>query len=78
MIQSIIVKIQSVIVNDFFSMHCHGPALGTLDQFDSWINSFPPSATYMRQWIGSALIQIMACRLFPIILINAGLLSIGP
>ena len=28
----------------------------------------------MRQWIGSALVQIMACRLFA----NAGLLSIGP
>ena len=24
----------------------------------------PPSAVYMRQWIGSALVQIMACRLF--------------
>ena len=23
-----------------------------------------PSATYMQQWIGSALVQIMACRLF--------------
>ena len=29
------------------------------------INSLsPPSATYMHQWIGSALVQIMACRLF--------------
>ena len=28
------------------------------------INSSPPSATYMRQWIGSAFVQIMACRLF--------------
>ena len=27
-------------------------------------NSSPPSATYMHQWIGSALVQIMACRLF--------------
>ena len=27
-------------------------------------NSSPPSAEYMRQWIGSALLQIMACRLF--------------
>ena len=26
--------------------------------------SFPPSAAYMRHWIGSALVQIMACRLF--------------
>ena len=29
-----------------------------------WPNSSPPSATYMRQWIGLALVQIMACRLF--------------
>ena len=27
------------------------------------LNSSPPSAAYMRQWIGSALVQIMACRL---------------
>ena len=30
----------------------------------SLFNSSPPSAAYMRQWIGSALVQIMACRLF--------------
>ena len=29
-----------------------------------WVNSSPPSATYMRQWTGSALLQIMAWRLF--------------
>ena len=28
------------------------------------IDSSPPSATYMRRWILSALVQIMACRLF--------------
>ena len=27
-------------------------------------NSSPPCAEYMRQWIGSALVQIMACCLF--------------
>ena len=27
------------------------------------INSFPPSAAYMPQWTGSAVVQIMACRL---------------
>ena len=27
------------------------------------INSSPPSVTYMRRWTGSALVQIMACRL---------------
>ena len=28
------------------------------------INSSPPCAAYMHQWIGSALLQKMACRLF--------------
>ena len=28
------------------------------------INSYPPSAAYMRQWTGSALVQVMACHLF--------------
>ena len=28
------------------------------------IDSSPPSATYMHQWTGSALVQVMACRLF--------------
>ena len=28
------------------------------------INSSPPNAAHMRQWIASALVQIMACRLF--------------
>ena len=28
------------------------------------INSSPASAAYLRQWIGWALVQIMACRLF--------------
>ena len=27
-------------------------------------NLSPPSGAYMRQWIGSALVQIMTCRLF--------------
>ena len=27
-------------------------------------HSSPPNATYMHQWIASALVQIMACRLF--------------
>ena len=29
-----------------------------------WVNSSPPSATYMPQGTGSALVQIMACHLF--------------
>ena len=28
-----------------------------------WLNSSPPSAAYMHRWTGSALVQIMACRL---------------
>ena len=43
--------------------------------------SYPPSAAYMRQWIRSALVQTMACRLFgakPFFLTNAGLLSTRP
>ena len=39
---------------------------GTLDL--SWknivVNLSPPSAAYMCQWIGSALVQMMACSLF--------------
>ena len=46
------------------------------------INSSPLSAAYMCQWIGSPLVQIMACgRIIlhqAIIKTNAGLLSIGP
>ena len=45
------------------------------------INSLQPSAAYMRQWIGSALVQINGLspiRCQTIILTNAGLLSIGP
>ena len=28
------------------------------------MNSSPPSAAYMRQWTGSSLVQVVACRLF--------------
>ena len=38
--------------------------------------SFPPSATFMHQWIGSALVQIMACRLFSAKPITKSMLSI--
>ena len=31
---------------------------------DQWVNSSPPSAAYMHQWIGSALVQIMPFCLF--------------
>ena len=33
-------------------------------EFRLILNTSPPNATYIRQWIGSALVQIMACRLF--------------
>ena len=32
--------------------------------FKCFLNSSPPSATYMNQWTGSALVQVMAWRLF--------------
>ena len=45
-----------------------------LNQYEIWhismqfvwdmFHSSPPGAAYMRQWIGSALLQIMACHLF--------------
>ena len=43
-----------------------------------WFNSSPSSAAYMRQWIGSALVQIMAIRRQAIIWTNVGILLIGP
>ena len=30
---------------------------------DQWVTSSPPSATYMRQWTVSVLVQTMVCRL---------------
>ena len=30
----------------------------------AYVNSCPPSAAHKRQWTGSLLVQIMACRLF--------------
>ena len=33
-------------------------------QLSSALTHIPTSAVYMRQWTGSALVQIMACRLF--------------
>ena len=38
-------------------------------------NSSPPNNAYMRQWIGSALVQIMACRLFGAKLLSKPLLG---
>ena len=44
-------------------------------------NSVRPSAAYMRQWIESALVQIMACRLFGTKLLSKPMLvycQLGP
>ena len=40
--------------------------MATISQMtrSQWINSSPPSASYMRRWTGSALAQVMACPLF--------------
>ena len=46
-----------------------------------WVNSYPLCAAYMRQWIGSALVQIMASRLCgarPLSKPMLCLLSVGP
>ena len=47
-------------------------------QITNHINSTPPSATYMRQWIGSALVQIMACHLFGAKPLSEGVLEVDP
>ena len=47
------------VFNEYASMYCC-----LLRSVRLFINSSPPSASYMRQWIGPALVQIMACRLF--------------
>ena len=31
--------------------------------FNKWFNSLRPSGTYMHQWKGTSLVQLMACRL---------------
>ena len=41
------------------------------------LNSFPANVAYMRQWTGSALVQVMAGSGQAITWTNAGLLSIG-
>ena len=39
------------------------------------VNSSPPNAANMRQWIGSALVQVMACRLFGVMLWHEPILT---
>ena len=40
--------------------HIHDINMYNFDTF----KSSPPSVTYMRQWTGTPLVKIMACRLF--------------
>ena len=47
--------------NTFENVGCETVAILSCPQC---FNSSLPSATYIRQWIWSALVQIMACRLF--------------
>ena len=49
----------STLISKFQQIQNH-----TLLWWLQWINSSAPRAAYMHQWIGSALVQIMACRLF--------------
>ena len=43
---------------------CKGSLIEYEKRMTQLFNPSPPNATYMRQWIGSALVLIMACRLF--------------
>ena len=58
-----------------------GPSWGAIHQFPChdiiMFNSSPTSATYIYQWIGSALVLIMACCLFSAKPLSM-LLPIGP
>ena len=49
-----------------WSAGCVGPGVNNLLDHLAGPNSYltPPYAAYMRRWIGSELVQIMACRLF--------------
>ena len=42
---------------------CHWNNYGTVINCYTWyLNSSPPSAAFMRQWTGSSLVKVMACR----------------
>ena len=47
-----------------FAFACTTDVTTTPKMSNSSCDSYPPGAAYMRQWIGLALVQIMACRLF--------------
>ena len=49
--------------HEVYDRNCgSGSLLGLL--LLTWFNLSPPSAAYMRQWTGSPLVQVKACRLF--------------
>ena len=53
---------QAIIVYNEFDIYIF--KITTTSLRGQWVKSFPPSAEYMHQKIGSALVQIMACHLF--------------
>ena len=60
-------RIEAYAVILLFSLKPSSPGRFLLFKFlflFCYLTHFSPSAAYMRQWIGSALVQIMACRLF--------------
>ena len=46
--------------NNFRLLEAHGE----INFRQQSVNSSPPSVAYMRQWTGSSLVQVMACRPF--------------
>ena len=65
-------------VNSLTYICCTGQQL--VDRKWTLRNPSPPGVTYMRQWIGSALVQIMACRIFGVksLATNVRTILIGP
>ena len=62
-------KLAKYIMNNLFFLNAwvrqqYLNHLSTFLHFTLFVNSSPPSAAYIRQWTGSALVQVMACRLF--------------
>ena len=53
----------------YVDLFCHFSAMQMVPMYWSthaltWVNSSPPISAHIRHWIGSALVQITACRLF--------------
>ena len=58
-----IIKLTPCLLMTWYSV-IQGARASSLVTCKQRVNSSPSSATYMHQWMGSALVQIMACRLF--------------